>query len=535
VFSTGVMLGLVPLVLDAAFVRGRMGLAAASAYGALTGIAAIAAFAGCRFFAGDRRCWRAAALAVWAVVASELTLWINVALRPNTPLLRPADLTITGLAVGSALACVIGVASAVAWLARRTPRVMLLSDAALLLGATLTLWPLWPNESGARPPHGGTGPDLLLVVMDAARPDHMGVYGYGRPTTPGLLSWVPQARVFEQAYSGSSWTLESVPVLLGATDGSVAPLVNALRGAGYRTACFSDNPLLERGGPLSRGFDHVGVSSAAGLIFAARAFRGSFFGDFAVLWPLVAQGWSDRKLTDVALTWLARQPGPVFVYAHLMDPHQPFRGPSIDGREWSSRRIESPASGVRLSAAEVGDAVAFYDGGIRSADAAASRLLRAFADRGRPFVAVVTADHGEYLGEGGQWRHGATLAPQLLHVPLFVVGVGVEPGRVSQAVGHASVPLTLGKAAGVGYSGLAGSDLRVSQGEPLVKGGLGPSLRYEVEAGVLRVLRQGVLLARYDALASDGAPATGHVVPNAGDDSLPDETRERLRSLGYIE
>ena len=76
--------------------------------------------------------------------------------------------------------------------------------------------------------------------------------------------------------------------------------------------------------------------------------------------------------------------------------------------------------------------------------------------RGRPFVAVITADHGESLGESTRWFHGQTLAPELLAVPLVVLGEGVVPGRVTGPIANTAIRAHPSGRRGCAVSGVHG-------------------------------------------------------------------------------
>jgi arylsulfatase A-like enzyme len=191
----------------------------------------------------------------------------------------------------------------------------------------------------------------------------------------------------------------------------------------------------------------------------------------------------DDRLVDAALAWAAARRGPYFLYVHLMDAHTPYRKAPIDGRRRRGRHIQFPRSGMPITAEEAEDVRARYAGGVRSAAEQAARVVSTLASGPRPVLAVVTADHGESLGEEGRWFHNYTLAGELLAVPLLVHGEGVQPGAVEPGVGHASVGKTLLAAAGVDTGALAGSDLRTSDGEAAVEGALPSDLSYRIVDG----------------------------------------------------
>lgn len=205
-------------------------------------------------------------------------------------------------------------------------------------------------------------------------------------------------------------------------------------------------------------------------------------------------------------------------------------------------------SGMRLTAAEAEDIVARYDGGIRSADVQVGRIVDAIRGSGRPFLAVITADHGESLGESGRWFHGQTLAPELLAVPLVVLGQGVVPGRVAGAIGNTAIIATLLAAAGTPCRDCGGEDLRSQAGSGVIEGGLPPDLAYRIAGRYKVVVDLKTGRARlFDRLADPGerhdlagekaavAEAAVAGLNGLANVSPPTpESLERLRSLGYV-
>jgi phosphoglycerol transferase MdoB-like AlkP superfamily enzyme len=486
-------------------------------------------------------------MAVWALggfVSLHLLYFVNVHLLPGEPYLSVKSLAADGVV----LAAVIGLFWRVAlsaW-ARRTREQWRRGGAAagalVLMAEIATLGQAWPRAA-SDPVRRGEGPNLAVIVLDSARTDHLGLHGYGRPTSPSLDALAPRARVYERAFAASSWTVPSAAAMLLA-NGSGAPggpptLAERLASAGYLTACFTDNPHLGPESPLTRGFDRVerSVGSWRSLI------RGT------VLAEVVERihGGSDRELVDEALAWADRAEGPLFLFAHLMDSHTPFKHSPIDGSRRRGRRIEFPMEGMEISAEEAEDVVARYDGGIRSADAQAGRLIAWLERRGRPFLAIVTSDHGESLGESGRWFHGGSLAPELLAVPLLVLGDGVSPGRVSEPAGHRSIPATLLAAARLGCPECRGTDLRTSTGDGLVEGGLPPHLAYRIAGRFQLVLDRRTgrrTLLDLDAMPPRDITSERPAVVSelARDLGGPQEAShgqppdiERLRSLGYLD
>jgi arylsulfatase A-like enzyme len=425
---------------------------------------------------------RAGALGALAIFGSLYGLYhVNVHLLPSEHFLSRKSLCADALVVAPMLAVALSLARA-RWAQEtrdRWGRSLAELGVASFLAGLVTAVAATPRPA-ADPERHGKGPDLLLVVLDSLRGDRLPP-GSAHPATPEISKLASQGRVYASAWAASSWTLPSVTEILSASaPGERATLAERLAMRGYRTAVFTDNPHLPRGAPVLRGFDRVERSVGAWRNLV----RGTSLGE--ALERLLPG--SDERLAMKALAWMRRQPGPFFLYVHLMDSHTPYRFPPLDGQRRPGRRIEFPRTGMRLTQAEGESIRARYDGGIHSADARVGTILAAAEARGKPFVAIVTSDHGESLGEDGRWFHGGSLAPELLAVPLVIMGAGVEAAVISSPVGHAAITATLLAAASVPGALDAGPDLRREVGHGLAQGGLPPRLAYRLNARYKLVL-----------------------------------------------
>ena len=374
--------------------------------------------------------------------------------------------------------------------------------AAALLGHPLASAPLEDPITTALPPPAGA-PDVILVSLDTTRADHLSTYGYGRETSPHLTAFAADALLFTQAHSPAAWTLPAhaslftgmYPSRHGAhLAGGFLPgrsidghrrvafplpeervtLAEALRDRGYRTAAFAANfSYLYRTFGVAQGFGHY--DDAPGLLFHVRPHVVHFAQQFAPGFCLKSFR-SAHEINAAALSWLDRAPAgrPVFLFLNYMEPHEPWLAPAPYDR-WS-RGLAGAARlahtnlythAVRdFTDAERAFIAANYDGQLLQMDAALGELLAALRARGRYETAlvVVTADHGECLGEHGQVGHiGRMLYEPLLHVPLVVKfpGAGRPRGRTDRPVQLIDVLPTALAAAGAQVP--AGV-----QGEPLL-------------------------------------------------------------------
>jgi arylsulfatase A-like enzyme len=273
-------------------------------------------------------------------------------------------------------------------------------------GADLRLEDLAP-PAPAPPPLAETRPyPVLLITIDALRADHVGAYGYARPTTPSLDALAAEAWRFERAYAQSNNTAASIPSLVTGrypssspwsydhpkqrapgwayvTDEGNVTLAELLRDAGYRTGLFIDRPIL-----LELGLGQGYTATADAADSAAR------------------------------LAAFAREPasGPWHAWLHLYHPHAPYS---------AHERFDFGQTDLDR-----------YDGEIAAADAEVGALFDALRKAGKwdDTIVVVTADHGEEFRDHGGTQHATTLYEELVRVPLIVKLPGLGARTVRQPV-----------------------------------------------------------------------------------------------------
>jgi hypothetical protein len=386
----------------------------------------------------------------------------------------------------------------------------------------------------------GKGPDILLIVLDSVRRDHVNFLGYARKTTDRFDPYLPEARVYENAYSTASWTVPSTLDILGAEEGKGAAsgFPARLTPLGYATLMLSNNPHLSGPPAPYFGFEEKTRSVSD--------WRFKLWGSVAAEVLDRVRGGNDRGLADHLAEWIQGRTGPVYVHAHLMNAHTPFKFPPIDKQDRPGRRIEFPKTGQEMTAAESDSIVARYDEGVRTAFAAAWRMIETMRARRRPLLVLLTADHGEHLGEDGKWFHGVGLDQELLRIPLVALGEGVSPGRVSGLASNAQLAETILAAA---RGEVAPRDLRTSAGIDQVQGALPGDSAFRIrgsykvvvsknepprlyllsdDGGVKDVTAAQPKLAKLLAAGLSLAPST-HAPPE-----LDEATLEVLRSLGYV-
>jgi arylsulfatase A-like enzyme len=318
-----------------------------------------------------------------------------------------------------------------------------------------------PRLFGLRP--AAEAPNVLVYLIDCLRADHVGAYGYARPTTPHLDALARDGVLFEDAWACASWTKPSVgclftsrlPVRHGARtiddalDPHAATLAEALGAAGYESASFVANPFVStRAFGLSRGFDRVRQ----------------------VVDPSPRQNINTLEADAIHLNralfpWLERRGRRrFFAYVHSLDLHAEYRP-------------RPPFTRLFVARGAAPREVDLYDAELRANDHSFGELVGWLKKRGLydDTLIVVTGDHGEEFGEHGTWRHGRSLNRALLHVPLIVkLPAAARRGtRVAAPVSNIDIAPTVLDLAGVARpAGFEGLSLR-----PLIEGRPAPSAR----------------------------------------------------------
>lgn len=298
-------------------------------------------------------------------------------------------------------------------------------------------------------------PNVLLLVVDTLRADHLSSYGYARATSPEIDALAARGVRFDRHRAQAPCTFPSVNSLLtsrpveaffGQPQGDmsipagVTSLAELLHAAGYVTAAFSASPIVRKNptnfnqtGGYDRGFD--------------------LFDDDCL--------WGDaRCVNDRALAALARHDTgePVFLYLHYMDPH----GPYVTHRK-GERRFTRPGAGRGLApevragephaaaaridrgepagidAADIAHWIDLYDDEIAFVDARIGELIAAVEKAAnlqpaRGTIVVLAADHGESFLEHGTLAHCRSLYDAEIRTPLVLAGPGLPRGEVRQAL-----------------------------------------------------------------------------------------------------
>jgi arylsulfatase A-like enzyme len=378
--------------------------------------------------------------------------------------------------------------------ARWTHRIMRrslpwLAGAAAVCLVAIPLQGFWSERAAMAelPTIAPNAPNIVLVVLDTVRADHLSGYGYNRPTSPNIDRLGRGGTLFETAIAPSSWTLPSHASMLTGTyphihhverpDQELASgfptLPWALRQAGYRTAAFSANTFFfSRSTGLGQGFIHFGdfflsVSDALAQVNFVWRF------DKLLIRAGVAQNFVGRqraaRINRAALNWIDGSHRPFFLALNYLDAHDPYVPP----QPWRHRFSKRPDPGGRLNigqnilpkltSSQIHDEMNAYDGGIAYEDNQLGRFFEELDRRGllANTLLVVTSDHGEAFGEHGLVGHANALYFPLVHVPLIFHWPGHVPAgmRVAQPVSTKDIAATILALAGQSAQEFPGESL----------------------------------------------------------------------------
>jgi arylsulfatase A-like enzyme/uncharacterized membrane protein YbhN (UPF0104 family) len=329
----------------------------------------------------------------------------------------------------------------------------------VLLTALIAL--LVGNPAGAAPGHARPAPNaeagnILFIVVDTLRADHLPAYGYENGRTPNLDAFAQDAIRFEHAYANASWTRPSFASMLTGRyasshstmlkdDGLPSELVTlpeALRDSGYTTHGIVTNLNVTPYYNFHQGFDEyhylepefvLGADDASAKLILVQVLRRGIE-RWRAFRNIVTPGttYRDAETVNHHLTaWLDRTPrAPWFAFVGYMDPHDPYHEHPYNGRGYARAAHEHP------DVDEAPELRRLYDGEITYWDEHFGRLIEDLKRRGLydDLTIVITSDHGEEFGEHGGFWHGTTLYDEQLHVPLFIKLPGNTRGGTS--VGH---------------------------------------------------------------------------------------------------
>lgn len=343
-----------------------------------------------------------------------------------------------------------------------------------------------------------TGPNVLILVWDTVRADHLSAYGYKLDTTPRLKELAAEGVRYDRAISPAMWTLPSHSAMFtglpesahGATadhkwlDARFPTMAESFSDYGYDTYLFSANPYLQDHTNLGQGFDKREYPwDTKWKRAAAAATRAKLLPDDASteLSPKYVQGdFSSGRPNDkvkdagpvsaaALLAWVDGRPDgtrPWLAVVNYMEAHAP-RIPSLESRQAlfdeaqiTRQKQVDQSYGLLLayttgrrefSDADLATIGQVYDASLRDLDKATGALMDSLRSRGilDDTIVVITSDHGEHLGEHHLLDHKYSVYNALVHVPLIIrYPAGLKPGVVTQTVSNLGIWGTVAQLSG---------------------------------------------------------------------------------------
>ncbi len=307
-------------------------------------------------------------------------------------------------------------------------------------------------------------PDVVIITIDALRPDHLGCYGYGRNTSPNIDSLAKQGVSFLNCFSPGSSTTSALPSFLSGKylniynkeavfnaglknilDGKFTLLAEYLKQWGYYTEAFVTNGHLGPGSGFEQGFSRYNFdfSRIDGQNLTSKVLR-------------FLDGYHDRK--------------PFFIWVHYIDTHIPYRHTDQYADDFENEEVyekkdkvlrvmqEEPLNKQRGNYCSQGyiPRVAYiegkfflnyyigrYDAEIRYIDNQLARLLKKLRKNS---LIILSADHGESLGEHNIYlSHGENIYDEVLRVPLIIKDTGFFKGglKIDTAVSSVDIVPTI--------------------------------------------------------------------------------------------
>lgn len=315
-------------------------------------------------------------------------------------------------------------------------------------------------------------PNIIVIVVDTLRADHLSAYGYERDTSPFIDSLASEGVRFDNAISPSSWTQPSHASMLTGRytyehqaetlplDDRFPTIGEALQFKGYRTGAFSANTLFfTRRQGFGRGFLRFEDNGHSVLDnFLNSSLYGFIFDYYGLRKALNYEGVPTRRYAEdinrSVLDWVDGDADkPFFVFINYFDVHDLYTPPEPYRSKYAS--VSNPGGLINgfvdryhpeLTPGQLQSEIDAYDGAISYVDDRIKVLFDELDRRGEldNTIVIITSDHGESLGEHGLLQHSASLYRQEIHVPLIVWGAGIPAGKqIDAPVTTTGLPSTI--------------------------------------------------------------------------------------------
>lgn len=352
-----------------------------------------------------------------------------------------------------------------------------------------------------------TKQNVLLIVLDAVRRDHLSTYGHERQTDPFLATLADESTVFEACFSNSNWTPTSHAAIFTGTLPShsgvygsnltlptdIRTMAEILSENGYRTFATAAGAHIRADRGFDRGFDvfHETYRIRPSMRYAKQMFSdSSMVKQTARTATLGHDNYTYYKVERLK-KWLDAGDDPFFAFVNLKTAHHPYNPPrpykskfsntsrpalefiergfaklgretlEVPGHDVSrlralSRTYPIIGGGFTPDQGEADVIRSWYDGAINYLDSKIESMLGHMAEIGvlQNTNVIVTSDHGEMFGEHGLEKHQYSLYEELLRVPLLVRAPDRQPRRVKQMVSLVDLYPTILEMADIHYDEL---------------------------------------------------------------------------------
>ncbi|TDI88469.1 MAG: hypothetical protein E2O77_11195 [Caldithrix sp.] len=314
-------------------------------------------------------------------------------------------------------------------------------------------------------------PNVILISIDTLRADHLSCYGYKRPITPNIDRLAGEGALFTNAYSTAVWTPPAHASMLtglypcqhgvvhqNKLRSDIPTVAEHLQRNGYHTAGFVNNSQVGNLVGLNRGHDdfyEVWQGFSKNQIFKRMANKARQF-----------SGSSDHgasETNNLIFRWLKggwNREKPFYLFIHYIDAHNPLKAPRPFRFKYLTKKMRSQidmakiqkvadnplvcfTDGLELTETEIHALTCLYDEEINYLDYKIGELVDHLKKRNllEDSLLILTADHGEHLGEHGMYSHVASLYEPIVHIPLILrYPAVVKPETVShQPVQHIDI------------------------------------------------------------------------------------------------
>jgi arylsulfatase A-like enzyme len=422
--------------------------------------------------------------------------------------------------------------------------------------------------------------NLIIVLIDALRADHVGALGYKRGTTPNVDRLVERGALFTAAIAQCPWTRPSVGTLFtGLYPSTLRMTCHNFRNPKAECDLLPSSALTLAEILKGEGFETAGVVANINVdeIFGfAQGFN--YFESIPATWAAKDPDWRVHNewmskttvtLTDAALDWLKQrsEERSFFLYLHYLDPHEPYDPPEAHAARFSEESYDVPHPMIRQLEPR-------YDGEIYLVDEQLERILQ-YMDEELMLddtALVILSDHGEEFGDHGGLYHGYTVFDEQIRVPLFMMiqGLTKPAERITDQVRLLDVLPTLLHVLGIEVpSSVQGVSLvplmageETEQLPALSEWGYNPYSSYrlppwkivyvhstkqtmlfniEEDPGELNDLssmhpgRAKKMLRALERLQISAFEAGEGMASEEGEIEMPPEKVDQLRSLGYVD